>query len=343
MSKARPFFKTLPAWIYDSAEYAGFNAGQILFLHLIAGKCDQTLADQSTRGCRVGGRLIQTSGINRASAFRYLALYRKLGFVVKVGQGGGKTEGGSGLANEYGVPAKPGSLDHLKIGDDQRYKTYIPSQRETDIPSHSATHTVSPCDSNRLTVRPSNNSSSLRNNCLNTSKAISDPVFFNDDDDDKAEEVSALELPDDASEQQVAKALNKHGVDLAMARSMSKSVRAEAAREAINLSYENDPRNRGGYIVRLIQGGEEEQAARFAEERAALHEKAMQAIQHLTERVDAMPDDELSALIAEYLEATNHPPEGREGYTVEFVRGSKGFREALGRHLANQSAQEVEV
>ena len=145
---AKPFFRTLPEWIYESPAYKKMRAAEAFFLHLLHGQCDDLLEDGSRRGARVGDKLIEVAKIDRATAYRYLKRFRESGIVVKLEQGGGK-----GVANEYGVPVEKGALDQICVPDDPIYKTRKPSHSATVTkshpkfkPSHPAKQTVVPCD-----------------------------------------------------------------------------------------------------------------------------------------------------------------------------------------------------
>lgn len=121
---SRPFFRVLPQWIYDSEVYAVLSAPEAWLLHLLAGQADEDIGGGSRRGCRFGAKCIRTSKLSESSVRKYLSRFERVGFIVKVGQGGGFSR-----ANEYAIPGKPGELDHLRVEDDPRYKT-AKTQRE---------------------------------------------------------------------------------------------------------------------------------------------------------------------------------------------------------------------
>ena len=116
-TRRRPFFRHLPRWIYESSEYADLNSSELWGLHMIAAKCDQQADDAgSIRGCFCGGPLPNAVGCSDRTFARMAKKLARVGFVVKVGQGGG---GGNG--NELAVPGADGVLDHLDVGDDERF------------------------------------------------------------------------------------------------------------------------------------------------------------------------------------------------------------------------------
>lgn len=119
----KPFFKHLPQWIYDDPGYEDLNGQAAWLLHLMSGQADEGIddgprGDRSRRGCRFGDACIATAKLSDSTVRKYTALFASLGFIIKVGQGGGQ-----GSTNEYAIPRRRGALDHLRIDDDPRYKT----------------------------------------------------------------------------------------------------------------------------------------------------------------------------------------------------------------------------
>ena len=113
----RPFFRHLPRWIYQSSAYEELNPGERWCLHMIASRCEQVVDDiGSRRGCFVGEPLCRVIGCPPRTFRRMLHEMRRVGLVVKVGQGGGR-----GLGNELAIPGTRGALDNLDVGDDDRF------------------------------------------------------------------------------------------------------------------------------------------------------------------------------------------------------------------------------
>lgn len=347
-SSPRPYFKMLPGWIYESAEYEKLGAAERWLLHLMSGQADDKLDGGSRVGCRMSeDNIVSKCGMSIRTFKRYLPSLEDPGFVVKVGQGGG-----SRRANEYGIPDSPGALDHKKLFTDERFQTQqtmsdchgSESANHVNLstePCQSVRQTVSDCPPNHVRLTPLYTSSIQRiNTSLNTpkaSKAVSDP-FFPFDDDDKA--INPAELPDDASEEVKAKALGKHGVAIRRARTVARKASAESIRNAINLSYQNNPRNRGAYICNLIEGDQEEKLAEYAEEQAEQYRKVEAQLTEADKQIDSMSDDELADLIAAHCERTRVPT---EGMTPDFVRRSKTWRKGVTQTLLTISTRATPV
>ncbi|MEM6506042.1 MAG: hypothetical protein AAF711_11400 [Planctomycetota bacterium] len=344
---AKPFFRSLFEWIYDAPEYDALSAGEAWFLHLVAGQCDETLPDKSMRGCRVGNRLLETAKVDRATAYRYLKRFRDHGFVVKLGQGGGRSLGGGGLANEYGIPVRHGALDSIRVKDDPKFKTRKRSQTATvkrpsdspdtvaacnGKPSHSATITVAVCNNNRRTVRPSHTSSSF-NTHTSDHKAAKAAFVPNDDDQTLQPEPA---LANDASEEQIAKALSEHGIDVRRAKKLASKATPAQVNEAIARCMGQQVANPGGYLAEVVLGLVDEAEANRAREAAERSAQVGEALQQIESRIDTLPDDELVAVFDRYCERTGWPRD--EGYTPEFIRNRPNTRKQVTQQMLHEAS-----
>lgn len=349
MKPAKPFFRSLPEWVYDDPEYESLSAGEAWFLHLVAGQCDETMPDKSMRGCRVGQRLLDTAKVDRATTYRYLKRFRKLGFVVKLGQGGGRTRGGGGLANEYAIPSKPGALDHIDVGDDPAFKTRKRSQRATvekpgppadtvapceGKPSQPATNTVAPCNNNARRLRASHTYSSSSN----TSEHKASNAKFIQDDDDQALQVEPV-LADDASEEQVVKALTDRGVHRRRSKRLATQATPAQVNEAITRCSGYDASNPGAYLADTVLDLVDQAEAARAREAAELSARIGEELKRYETLIDTLDDEQLAAVFARYCERTSWPR--TDDYTPEFIRARPGTRKQVTQQLLHE-ASEVE-
>lgn len=348
----KPYFKTLPEWIYESPAYEKMRASEAFFLHLLCGQCDVLLDDGSRRGARVGEKLIEVAKIDRATAYRYLKRFRESGIVVKLEQGGGK-----GIANEYGVPVEKGALDHCRVPDNPIYKTRKPSHTATVIklhpnikpshdatqtlapcdtqPSHEAAQTVAPCTSNRRTMPALHTSPSSpylkHNTSIHTSKT-SEPVdkaVSSSLDDDQALRLMNL-LPDDAGEDHIARVLTDQGVSRGRAVKLARQITSAQVREAISRCQGKETANPGGYLAEVVgvvidetRAAKAQESARQAEERAAL----LGGMDYL---IDKLVDEDLVEVIERYCERERFPT---AGMTPDFIRKQNVWRRKIAQQL----------
>lgn len=346
MKPAKPFFRSLPEWVYNSMEYESLSAAETWFLHLVAGQCDKTLSDKSARGCYVGQRLLETAKIDRATAYRYLKRFRELGFVVKLGQGGGRVRGGAGLANEYGIPVAQGALDHIKVGDDPAFKTRKRSHPATvkepepapdtvagcnGKPSQRATNTVAICNKNRRRLRASHNESSS----FHTSEHKAAKAEFHQDDDDQALQVEHV-LADDASEEQVIKALSDRGVHRRRAKRLATQATVDQVNEAVTRCSSYDASNPGGYLADTLLALVEQAGVARAHEAAERIARIGEELKRYDELIDTLSDEDLEAVIDRSRERTKLP--GPE-ITAEFARSRKPQRRIITQQLLHESTE----
>lgn len=122
----RPYFGHLPDWIYVNPAYTSreqcvedrLTNNDRWVLHIIAGQCGTKVDDNgSTRGCWCGERLLQRTHCFRSTFWDTMKKLHRLGFVVKLTQGGGH-----GKANELGIPGQAGALNALSMPEDPRYR-----------------------------------------------------------------------------------------------------------------------------------------------------------------------------------------------------------------------------
>jgi hypothetical protein len=117
LPRVKPYFGHCADWVYADPMYRALSSGERFVLHIVVGQCDQTLPDQSRRGCWGGGRLWALAGGSEATFRRHISKLEQYGFIVKVSQGGGFNK-----ANEYATPGVRGALDDLAVGEDERFR-----------------------------------------------------------------------------------------------------------------------------------------------------------------------------------------------------------------------------
>lgn len=114
------FLGHAPSWVYRDPAFKNTNPSQRFLLTLMAGAGDKTGGD--TFGIRVGSDLIEKHGGSPRTIRSHINTFLKLGYIVLT-KTGGRRRGDVGIANTYAMPAARGSLDHMKVEQDPRFKT----------------------------------------------------------------------------------------------------------------------------------------------------------------------------------------------------------------------------
>lgn len=373
----KPFFKHLPDWMYDDPQYVALGAGPRLLLHLISGQCDQHVDSGSRRGCKAVSLLKETSGIKSKSAFtNNMNKLRDAGFVVKVGQGAGR-----GNANEYAVPGVRGALDHLDVGDDDRFKTqpnkqegypndtlkevvrragdskpahsmpdthvsekgvgppikgYGPVEEKVPNPTRKGVETTPPYSHHQEDI-PLSHKRPPEELPLNGQPAVCDETPGRADsslDDDHAQAMR-LELPDDASEHQAARALRDRGVDIRRANTIASKVKPALIREAILRCNGYQPENPGAYLAEVIEGLVDKEKTARAEGAAQKIQQRAALLDDYTRQIENMDDGEVMALFHRHCERTSWPT---AGFTPNLLRSKLFHREMLAKQMLHENA-----
>lgn len=105
------FVQRLPGWIAKDPGFQKLKPGQRFALMMIAARCNKPnpTIGNSLLPCISGDQLYADIGCCRSTAHGWFLRFEKLGFIVKISQGGGN------LANVYGIPGKPGALDAYAV------------------------------------------------------------------------------------------------------------------------------------------------------------------------------------------------------------------------------------
>lgn len=101
----------IPRWITEDQEYQHLRQGPQKTLQAIANGCSAPARRDGTESlliCFGGKGLIAASGCGRSTLWRHLRQLLLLGFVVRLGKGGGF------IASVYGVPGRRGDLDEFR-------------------------------------------------------------------------------------------------------------------------------------------------------------------------------------------------------------------------------------
>ena len=109
----RRFYRLLPEWIANHADHRELKQGPRNTLQGIANMCDPPDQAGSLLGAYSGQKLFDACGISKSTFIRHIRTLERLGFVVKIGQGG--QFGRYNVSNTYGIPGKPGALDDHRV------------------------------------------------------------------------------------------------------------------------------------------------------------------------------------------------------------------------------------
>ncbi|MEM9347088.1 MAG: hypothetical protein AAGB26_10775 [Planctomycetota bacterium] len=176
-------------------------------------------------------------------------------------------------------------------------------------------------------MRPSHTSSSS-NTYTSDHKAAKAGFVPNDDEQTLQPEPG---LANDASDEQIAKALSKHGIGVRRAKKLASKVTPAQVNEAIARCMGQQATNPGGYLAEVVLGLVDEAEASRAREVAERSAQLGEAMQQLESRIDTLPDDELAAVFDRYCERTRWPRD--EGYTPEFIRNRPNTRKQVTQQM----------
>ena len=110
----RQWHNHLPAWIVQSQPYQASRPCQRAIMQAIANRCDTDAAGNLT-GAFGGRSLIEAVGCSRATFWRNIAPLIAAGFVVPLSRGG-RLGANIQAPNQYGLPGRPGGLNHRRAG-----------------------------------------------------------------------------------------------------------------------------------------------------------------------------------------------------------------------------------
>ncbi len=103
----------VPGWILASASWAAYRPGIRSTLQATCNACDAADGDGNLLFAFGGLRLWETAGVSRATYWRHIARLEADGFLVCLARGG-HTSDGRAYANQWGIPGRPGGLDHRR-------------------------------------------------------------------------------------------------------------------------------------------------------------------------------------------------------------------------------------
>lgn len=362
--KLKPFLKHPPDWVYDDPRYQDLKWPLRAFLFLVAGQCDVPMADGSKRGCYAMARLEREANISESTRDTYLKKLRAAGFVVKVGQGGGRLPDGRTAANEYALPISRGALDDIALDEDGRFITNTrgnkPSRNKAvhrdalpsrfkGVASQDATEAneSDPVDlqgkprrieaSTQLTSR-SNPPVVAAPNSHHHKKEIlkinthTDAIVLHLNDDDRSHE-DILEPQDDAGLDQVVAVLSSHGVSRRRATKIASRVTPAQVREGLRRCQGRSIDNLGGYLADTIENVLAEAIAKERARRVDEQDRKAEVYGSLDDQIQEMSDAE----ILELFKRTGNPMEGMQ---PKHVRNSV-WRPSLLRQLEAELESEV--
>lgn len=93
----------LPSWITQDPHYAKLSHAERHGIQVIADRC-RRMPDGNLEGCLGGRDLERAMGVSRSTKIRYLAKFRKHGWVVELARG--ITLNRTNYASVYGIPAR---------------------------------------------------------------------------------------------------------------------------------------------------------------------------------------------------------------------------------------------
>ncbi len=118
-SAARRWHNQLPAWILQDPNFKQLRQQFRHTLQAIANACDAPSSSGGSLRVAFGGReLIEAAGCSPATFWRHCKRLEQLGYVVLLGRGG--TIGSRNYGNQYGIPGRPGGLDHCRCRHEWR-------------------------------------------------------------------------------------------------------------------------------------------------------------------------------------------------------------------------------